>query len=193
MPGEVMPLGEACALWQGGRDVGSSLIRGAARVLTGVPHYVQASYITAQEEAARGRPDALAAAGALLTGVAGANRLDADGWARVASLPPTGFAGRGLRSEAEKDDQIEAVLSSGSIRMPLWGLSLDRAVTQQYGGRFLFEVVGPFPAVPAWLASGAVPQEAELITGGRYVIETIDRSASLTTARLRWERAIDLP
>lgn len=105
MPGDVMPLGEACALWQGGRDVGSSLIRGAARVLTGVPHYVQASYITAQEEAARDRPDALAAAQALLAGVAAAESLDADVWARVASLPPTGFAGRELGSEAEKDDR----------------------------------------------------------------------------------------
>jgi hypothetical protein len=149
MPGEVMPLGEACALWQGGRDVGSSLIRGAARVLTGVPHYVQASYIAAQEEASRNRPDALSAAHALLAGIAAADQLDADGWAGIASLAPTGFAGRGLRSEAEKDDQIEAVLDSGLIRMPLWGLSLDRAVTEQYGGRFLLEDVGPFPAVPA--------------------------------------------
>jgi hypothetical protein len=186
MPGEVMPLGEACTLWQGGRDVGSSLIRGAARVLTGVPHYVEASYITAQEDAARDRPDALAAASALLAGVAVADMHDADGLARVASLAPTGFAGRGLKSEAEKDEQIEAVLDSGSIRMPLRGLSLDRAITEQYGGRFLFEVIGPFPAVPAWLESGAVPEESELITGGIYTVRATGKQGPRTTVQLAW-------
>jgi hypothetical protein len=180
-----MPLGETCKLWQGDRDLGSSLIRGAARVLTGVPHYVEASCITAQEQAARDRPDALAASRALLAGVAVADRHDADGWARVASLAPTGFDGRGLKSEAEKDEQIEAVLDSGSIRMPLWGLSLNRAITAQYGGRFLFEVVGPLPAVPAWLASSVVPQEAEVNTGGTFSVDRIERFDSRTTATLR--------
>ena len=177
-------------MWQGGRDSGSSLIRGAARVLTGVPHYVAASYIADQEEAARRRPDALAAARTLLGAVAAANRLDADGWAGYASLPSGGFAGRGLRSEAEKDAQIEAVLDSEMLQMPLWGLSLDRAVTEQYGGRFLFEVIGPFPAVPAWLASGVIPEEAELISGGVYVVDEVERSDDRTTARLRWSAAL---
>lgn len=37
MPGEVVPLGEAFALWQGGRAIGWFTIHGAARVLMGVP------------------------------------------------------------------------------------------------------------------------------------------------------------
>ncbi|SDP11368.1 hypothetical protein SAMN05660199_03184 [Klenkia soli] len=185
-----MPLGEACSLWQSGQDVGSSLIRAGARVLTGVPHYVQASYIAAHEEKAKERPDALAAARTLLDAVAGADQRDAAGWARVASLPAGDFAGRGLKSEAEKDAQIESVIDSGTIRMPLWGLSLDRAVTEQYGGRFLFEVIGPFPAVPAWLASGVVPEEAELITGGDYAVVDVERAEGRTTARLRWTNAL---
>lgn len=97
-----------------------------------------------------------------------------------------------MRSEAEKDDQIEAVLDSGSIRMPLWGLSLDRAVTEQYGGRFLFEVVGAFPVVPAWLESGVVPEEAELITGGEYEVHGVERRNGLTVASLRWDHPLEI-
>ncbi len=136
-------------------DIGSSLIRGAARVLTGVPHYVQASYITAQEEAARNRPDALAAARAMLAGFARADRLDRrrmgpSCFARARPFRPPGVCGPRRR----RTTRSRRCSTQGSSRMPLWGLSLDRAVTEQYGGRFLFEVVGPFPALPAWLESG---------------------------------------
>ena len=59
VPDEV--LAEACTLWQGGRDVGSSPIRAAARVLSGVDHYFHADFITAYNQQARTTPEVLAA------------------------------------------------------------------------------------------------------------------------------------
>jgi hypothetical protein len=60
-PGTQPPVGddaltEACTLWQGGRDVGSSPVRGAARVLSGVRHYFHADFITAYNQQARTTP-----------------------------------------------------------------------------------------------------------------------------------------
>ena len=184
-------LAAACAMWQSGMEDGSSLIRGAARVLTGVPHYVTTDFITGYEDRARQDPAALAAAKTLLAGVAHARPQDADAWAAAGSLPPGGFAGRGLKPMPGKDEQIEQRLDSGEFPMPLWGLSLDRAVTAFYGTRFLLEVVGDFPAVPAWLASGIKDDEAELIAGGRYTVESIDRDGDRTHARLRWTGALE--
>ncbi|MCR2784140.1 MULTISPECIES: hypothetical protein [unclassified Microbacterium] len=60
--------------------------------------------------------------------------------------------------------------------MPLWGLSLDREVAKSFGNAFLFEVVGPFPAIPAWAESGIKGDERELIAGGRYSIARIEEA-----------------
>src|SRR4051812_29459876 len=54
-------LAEACRLWQGGQNVGSSPIRGAARVLSGVRHYFRADFITEYDRQARTTPEVLAA------------------------------------------------------------------------------------------------------------------------------------
>jgi hypothetical protein len=35
-----------------------------------------------------------------------------------------------------------------------------------------------------------VPEEAELITGGEYTVDAVDRVCSHTTARLRWSQAL---
>jgi hypothetical protein len=70
--------------------------------------------------------------------------------------------------------------------MPLWGLSLSRAITDQYGGRFLLQVVGPFPAVPAWLASGVKDEEQELISGGRCRVVQVTPGQTVTHVSLEW-------
>jgi len=70
--------------------------------------------------------------------------------------------------------------------MPLWGISLDRAVTENYGTRFLLEICEAFPAVPAWMTSKVKADERELITGGRYEVLSVDRSEAATHARIRW-------
>src|SRR4051812_11082569 len=49
-------LGHACRLWQGGQNVGSSPVRGAARVLSGVNHYFRADFIDDYNREARKSP-----------------------------------------------------------------------------------------------------------------------------------------
>jgi hypothetical protein len=101
-------------------------------------------------------------------------------------LPSGGFAGRGISSKPAEDPQIEARLRSGRIEMPLWGVSLSPDVAAGFGTRFLFELVGDFPAVPAWKHSGLKDFEQELVTGGRYrVLSQEDRNGT-THVRLRW-------
>jgi hypothetical protein len=178
-------LADACALWQGGRDVGSSLVRGAARALTGIDHYFHADFITDQEQAARAKPDALRAAVALLRGVNAAERRDANGWSEAAGLTGPSFIGRGIASK-QQDDQIVKQLARGRLTMPLWGVSLSRAVAEGFGTRFLFEIVGSFPAVPAWLASGIKGEEQELITGGQYRVLSTRDDGGTTHVRLQW-------
>jgi len=173
-------------MWQGGRNVGSSLIRGAARALTGIPHYFRADFIRAYEQKAQKTPQALAAATTLLRSVNGAERLDADGRNAMTGSPARGFAGRGLEANPEKDDQILRVLERGRITMPLWGVSLDRKVAEKFGTRFVLEVVGDFPAVPAWHASGIKDDEQELITGGDYRVLSLTEDGGTTHARLEW-------
>ncbi|WP_448638650.1 hypothetical protein [Geodermatophilus sp. URMC 63] len=70
--------------------------------------------------------------------------------------------------------------------MPLWGVSLSPGVADSFGTRFLFELVGPFPAVPAWMASGVKTEEQELVTGGRYQVLSQEQRGETTHARLRW-------
>jgi len=181
-------LAAACALWQDNRDDGSSLVRGAARALTGLDHYFRADFITEQEKRARRTPEALRAAVALLRGVNGAEFRDADGWNAVCGLPPRGLAGRGLKAKPQ-DDQILQQLGYGEITMPLWGVSLDRSVAEGYGTRFLFELVGEFPAVPAWQASGIKDDEQELVTGGRYRVLSMEDVGATTHVRLEWIEA----
>lgn len=178
-------LAEACGVWQSGRDGGSSRLRGAARVLTGVPHYFEADFIRDHEEAARNDPAALRHARVILNRLAVSPARPAGEWAATAKVRESDFAGRGLASNLQ-DAQIEARLDSGSFDMPLFGLSLDREVTVQYGGRFLLEMVGAFPAVPAWLASAVKAEERELITGGRFRVAGLERSDGFTLAKLQW-------
>jgi hypothetical protein len=146
-------LAEACALWQGGRDIGSSPVRAAARVLSGVAHYFRADFITEYDRQARRTPEVLAAGTALLRAVNAAPHRDADAWCAEVGLPGGGFAGRGIASQPAEDPQIEARLRSGQIEMPLWGVSLSPVVAAGFGTRLLFELVGDFPAVPAWTHS----------------------------------------
>lgn len=177
-------LADACARWQSGREE-SSRLRGAARVLTGIPHYFDAEFITAHETAAREDPTALRDARAILKALASSPVLTASQWSVRTGLPDVDFAGRGLKS-APQDEAIERRLSTGWIDMPLWGLSLNRATTEQYGGRFLLQVVGPFPAVPAWLASGVKAEEQELISGGRYRVVKVTPGETVTHVNLEW-------
>jgi hypothetical protein len=179
-------LAVACEMWQGGRDSGSSRLRGAARALTGIHHYFRAPFITEHEVAARSQRAALEAGIALLRAVNAAPRLDADGWNAQVGLPARGFAGRGVGSKPDEDPQIEQQLRTGRIEMPLWGVSLSREVADGFGTRFLFEVVGPFPAVPAWVASGIKKEEEELVTGGRYRVLSQEQRGETTHVRLQW-------
>jgi hypothetical protein len=178
-------LADACGLWQGGRDVGSSLVRGAARALSGIDHYFSAHFIARQERAARANPDALGAAIALLRGVNAAEHRDADRWYEVAGLSGPGFIGRGIEPKPQ-DDQIVKQLKYGHLTMPLWGVSLSHEVAEGFGTRFLFEIVGSFPAVPAWLASGIKDEEQELITGGKYRVLSMREEGRTSHVRLQW-------
>jgi hypothetical protein len=179
-------LAEVCRLWQGGRDVGSSPIRGAARVLSGVRHYFHAGFISEYDEQARTTPEVLAAGLALLRAVNAAPHRDADAWCAEVGLAASGFAGRGISSKPGEDPQIERRLRSGQIEMPLWGVSLSPAVAAGFGTRFLFELVGDFPAVPTWVHSGIKPEEQELVTGGRYRVLSQEEREGTTHVRLRW-------
>ncbi|MGY1640851.1 hypothetical protein ACI782_06910 [Geodermatophilus sp. SYSU D00703] len=179
-------LAAACTLWQGGQNVGSSPIRGAARVLTGVRHYFRAGFITGYEQQARASRELLEAGVHLLRAVNAAPHMDADGWNAQVGLPLLGFAGRGITSKPDEDPQIERQLRTGRIEMPLWGVSLSREVADSFGTRFLFELVGPFPAVPAWVASGVKAFEQELVTGGRYRVLSQEQRGGTTHVRLRW-------
>src|SRR3954453_18819633 len=153
-------LSDACTMWQSGRDGGSSRVRAAARVLTGIPHYFTADFIAAQESAARDDPRAIAAARVLLGAVGDSDARTAAQWRQACSLPAGHFAGRGLDTKPQ-DDEIEAVLDSGAITMPLWGVSLDADVASGFGRRFLFVLEGPFHGVAAWVHSGLEEAQRE--------------------------------
>jgi hypothetical protein len=70
--------------------------------------------------------------------------------------------------------------------MPLWGVSLSPEVAAEFGTRFLFELVGDFPAVPAWVHSGIKDHEQELVTGGQYRVLSQQERDGTTHVRLRW-------
>lgn len=183
---DMSELGEACLRWQTGRDGGSSLLRGAARVLTAIPHYFSAGFIEAYEDRARADPSALRDARVLLGALEGSMTRDPSSWAAHLKLGlGDPFAGRGLEPKSQ-DDQIAAQLASGTIDMPLWGVSLNRTIADSYGTRFLFELAGPFPAIAAWTYSGIKAEELELITGGKYAVHKVEDQGATTHVKLAW-------
>lgn len=184
-------LREACAVWQSTRDDGSSRLRGAARVLTGLDHYFCASYIREHEEKARSDAQTLERAGRLMTAIANSTPRTADEWCAELGLPASGFAGRGLPSKSEEDEDeqiLEKLERREIISMPLWGISLDREVARKYASqapRFVFDLEGPFHGLAAWQESGCKAQEREIITGGRYEIASVRHEDGITIARFR--------
>ena len=192
-------LADAWRDWQGGRDLGSTPLRAAARVLTGRRHYFDAPFITEQEQKTRSNPLALEAAAVLLDAVNGAPHRTAFEWSQELGLPVSLFAGRGLEPKPDYDGQIEDALTTGRVEMPLWGVSLDYDVAWKYGTgkshrfpRFIFAIAGAFPAVAAWVHSGHLPEEQELICGGEYtVVDTVVGEMGVTTVRFEYLRPIE--
>jgi len=166
-------LRDACEVWQSGRDGGSTPIRAAARLLTRTDHYFRADFISDAEEKARCDERALARAGALLDELANRPIESAGRWAAALSVDSE-WVGRGIRG-GPQDDQILSTLESGVLEMPLWGMSVDRAVAHSFGTGFLFQIRGPFSAIPAAVSSGVKAEERELITGGRYAVDDVSR------------------
>lgn len=181
---EVEPLRDACIAWQGGRDGGSSPIRAAARVLTGTKHYFEADFIARLESEAAAEKRTMARARVILDELATHPSLTIPQWSEQTGVE-TLWVGRGIRSAAQ-DDQIEQALSSGAISMPLWGLSLSREVAISFGDRFLFELVGQFPAIAAWQESDFKHDERELIAGGRYDVIGMSTADGRTLVQLQF-------
>jgi hypothetical protein len=163
MSGHDTALSEACAFWQSSQE-NSSLLRGAARVLTGMPHYFSASYIANYEQKACGDPASRSRAHVLLEAVRTSLSREPSDWADEPQPPGIGFASRGLKCKPE-DEQILEVLRSGEIVMPLWGVTLSREVATGYGTRFTFVIEGAFQGVAAWRESGIKAEELEVIAG----------------------------
>lgn len=180
-------LKDACEFWQGGRDH-SSLIRAAARVRTRTPHYFSAPFISDHETAARGDETAIRRATTLMDALASTPFRDPAQWSEMLGVGD-GWIGRGIHS-GDQDDQIIASLKTGRLRMPLWGASLDEQVARSFGTRFLFELVGSFPAIPAWLHSGSKSEERELIVGGVYAVESIEQVGDTTEVHLRFDSLV---
>jgi hypothetical protein len=122
----------------------------------------------------------------LLTALASSPNRNASGWAAELGIA-SDWAGRGIKSGAQ-DDQIVATLTKGGqLLMPLWGASLAKGVAERFGSRFIFELLGPFPAIPAWATSGIKSEECELILGGRYsIIDVVDAGLESTRILLRF-------
>lgn len=179
-------VGEACRVWQDGRN-GSSVIRAAARNLTGVRHYFDADFIRDYELSARQSVEVTAYAKGLLDALSRSALLTPAQWGERLGVQ-SARVGRGIKRGSDaQDEQIQQALRSGELRMPLWGASLDEGVVDSYGGRYLFVLNGPFPAIPAWQASGIKSDEAELICGGRYAITDLtDLAKEVVEVRLRF-------
>ncbi|MDZ8275722.1 hypothetical protein R2Q81_07130 [Microbacterium aquimaris] len=177
-------LAAACAAWQGGRDVGSSPIRGGARILTRLPHYFTAEFITTYEQRALDEPSILDDARTLLSALEQSPKRAGDGW-QISLDATSPIAKRGIKSGAQ-DSQILDTLRTGRIAMPLWGVSLDPDVAASFGRRFTFVLEDEFPAIPAWVHSGAKAEEQELITGGVYEVTDMSDIDETTEVRLRW-------
>jgi hypothetical protein len=177
-------LAEACTTWQSGRNGGSSLLRGAARVLTGIPHYFDETWITDYESLARKSQAALGGARILMDAVSASRLRAAADWGAECALPGPWFAGRGLKS-GPQDAQILASFAKREVQMPLWGFSLDSHVALGYGKRFVLELDGPFHGIAAWQASGLKEDEREIIASGVYTVVTQDERDGTTHVVLR--------
>lgn len=182
---------EAVRRWQSGRE-GSSLLRGAARVLTGVPHYFEADFIADYE--ARAKRDRLARSQArlLMDEIAMAATRSSLEWHASVGLPGSAFAGRGIKSKPHQDGQILESLARGTLVMPLWGFSLREDVALAYGTRFIFRIEGPFRGVAAWQVSGDQEDQAEIIASGEYEVHTEDQNGS-TLVTLREVGGVTVP
>ena len=124
----------------------------------------------------------------LLTALASSPKRNPTCWAaklRICSH----WVGRGIKSETQ-DDQIIAALETKQLSMPLWGASLHKKVADGYGTRFIFELHGPLPAIPAWKNSGIKHEERELILGGRYSIINDDKGSECRRISLRFLECI---
>lgn len=181
---EVEPLRDACIAWQGGRDGGSSPIRAAARVLTRTKHYFESDFITRYESEAAADEQTMTRARVLLDELATRPSLTIPQWSEQTGVE-TLWVGRGIRSAAQ-DAQIERALGSGTVSMPLWGLSLSRDVAVSFGERFIFELVGSFPAIATWQESDFKHDERELIAGGRYDVIGMSTLEGRTLVQLRF-------
>ena len=165
-------LAEACTAWQEHRDA-SSLIRAAARVISGVPHYFQADFITHLEQQARGDHGALVHASTLMTTLAKAAPRTVEEWRTQTGVDGSGCAARGIAAKPAAsgiDAEIERAVTrpGATLNMPLWGFSLSEDVARTFGDRFLFRLQGRFSALPAWVHSGRKDGELEMIGGGGY-------------------------
>lgn len=178
------PLRDACTAWQGGRDGGSSPIRAAARVLTQTRHYFEADFISRYEADAAADEQTMTHARVLLDELSARPSLTVAQWSERTGVE-TRWVGRGIRSAAQ-DAQIERALATGTISMPLWGLSMERDVALSFGDRFLFELVGPFPAIAAWQESDFKHDERELIAGGRYDVAGMSTAGGKALVQLRF-------
>ncbi len=164
---------------------GSSPIRAAARNLTGIRHYFRADFIDRYEDEARSDEVTTQRAWTLLAALAASPLRTPAEWASELNIG-SGWVGRGIK-RGTQDQQILQSLSTGEITMPLWGASFDPDIARHYGDRFTFIMHGPFPAIPAWLHSGIVAEELELICGGRYeIIQPTDLTAEKIQVHLRF-------
>ncbi len=179
---------DACHFWQVGRDGGSTLLRAAARVLLGQPHYFGADFIEAEEAKARADQLAREHAAALLLAIGAQAPRTATSIATDAKWVGAPVVERGLKPKGNAiDDQIRARIGrpGAVLTMPLWGFSLSREVAHEYGTHFILKLEGPLTAVPAWTWSGEKAKEAELIAGGVYRVTEVAGPAESTTITLR--------
>ena len=185
-------LHEACHCWQGGRDIGSSALRGAARVLTGIDHYFNAGFIEEHEAKARADDELLDLGRVLLDAVASSPARSAEEYARLYGYCGEISASRG-KSKGDEDDQIDQRIraAGATLAMPLWGFSLDPVVAKEYGTRFLFRLEGAFTGIAAWAESGEKPEEAEIIGGGIYAVDRIEDVGTTTHVFLRQTRVLE--
>jgi hypothetical protein len=64
----------------------------------------------------------------------------------------------------------------------LWGTSVS----------VIIAIAGAFPAVAAWVHSGVLPEEQELICGGEYkVVDTVAGAQGVRTVRFEYLRPIE--
>lgn len=182
-------LGEACRMWQGNRNAGSSLLRAAARRATGVPHYFTAPYIDGFDAEAAVRPDAQAAARTLLDSIGQRPWMSIEELATEVGWAGAAVAERGIESKMtfDEDEQITRLVTAPGalVSMPLWGFSMDRDVARCYGTHFVFRLTGPMVGIPAWVHSGIKADEAEVIASGVYAVERVIEEWETTVVELR--------